>query len=208
MIRLVTISGEFASGGNEVAARLAGELGWALFDGRIIQEIAESTGVQLAVASRCDERIDSLLHRMIRAVWHAGSDRGMAAPGEWSSFDMDRMADLTTRILRRAGETGSCVLVGRGSQCLFQNRRDALHVFTYAPLAQKLKWVAARHPGTDAEALCQQKDHDRAAYVRRHFGCDWNDRHLYHLTVSTCAGEEAVTDLLLRIVRSEKAAHG
>ena len=40
---------------------------------------------------------------------------------------------LTRRIIEEAAEIGDCVIVGRGSQCILQQREDTFHVFIYAP---------------------------------------------------------------------------
>src|SRR5262245_11673823 len=95
MIRVVTITGEFGSGGTDIAERVGRQLGWKVLDRQIIEEISRAVGVDPEVAAGCDERIDSVVHRIVRSVWHSGIEAGMAAPGIWSGFDSDRMAQLT-----------------------------------------------------------------------------------------------------------------
>jgi cytidylate kinase len=208
MIRVITISGEYGSGGVDIADRVAEQLHWALFDSRIIQEISKQAGVEPHVALHCDERVDSLLHRFIRSMWHSGTDRGAAAPDTISAFDTDAMAAMTRRIIIQAASIGSCVIVGRGGQCLLQDRRDCLHVFTYAPHRNRVAWVRSRYPDSqDPAGLCARKDDERAAYIRRHFDCDWTDRHLYDLMLSSSMGQDRIASILVDAVRGTPEAH-
>ena len=204
MFRLVTISGEYGSGGADIAEIVSKELNWALLDRRLIEDISAQAGVSAEAARGCDERIDSVMHRLVRSIWHSGSDKGSAAPGEWSSFDSDRMADLTQRAIHKAADMGECVIVGRGGQCLLQSRNDAMHVFIYAPEKLKRKWVRTQHPEAhDPEAIRFQKDRERHDYIKRHFGCDWFDRHLYHMMLSSCMGAPAAAAIVIQALRSE-----
>ena len=202
MIRVVTIAGEYGSGGTEIAER-AGRLGWRVLDRQIIEEISKTAGVDPAIAAGCDERIDSVIHRLVRSVWHSGLEAGIAAPAGWSAFDSDRMAQLTRGVILHAARLGDCIIVGRGGQCLLQNEPTALHVLIYAPYGHRLRWVKRRlSPEQDPVAVLAAKDHERVSYVRRHFDSDYFDRHLYHLLVSACIGEDSVAELIADAVRA------
>ena len=108
-------------------------------------------------------------------------------------FDADVAADLTRRIIEEAAEIGDCVIVGRGSQCILQQREDAFHVFIYAPRGERLNRLLRRDPRlskVEAEKKLDAEDATRAAYVRAHFGEDWQNRHLYHLMLSSSLGKK------------------
>ena len=110
-------------------------MGWKLLDARIIEEVAQHTGLAPEVVQRCDERVDSMLYRLVKSVWHGGTERAVSGPAAGVAFDAEEMAVLSRRVIERAAELGEYVIVGRGSQCLLQRRTDTLHVFTYAPRA-------------------------------------------------------------------------
>lgn len=203
MIRVVTIAGEYGSGGTEIAERVGRLLSWKVLDRQIIEEISRSAGVDPSIAAGCDERIDSVIHRLVRSVWHSGFEAGVAAPTGWSAFDSDRMAQLTRGVILQAAKMGECVIVGRGGQCLLQKEPTALHVLVYAPYSHRLRWVKNRLAAhQDAGAVLADRDNERALYVRRHFNSDYFDRHLYHLSVSACLGEDSVAELIAQAVRS------
>ncbi|HTS67620.1 MAG TPA: cytidylate kinase-like family protein, partial [Terriglobia bacterium] len=99
-----------------------------------------------------------------------------------------------------AAAIGDCVIVGRGSQCLLQQREDAFHVFVYAPRSERLTRLLSRDPSLSksfAEKKMDEEDAARAAYVRDHFGENWQNRHLYHLMVSSSLGEKETASIIL-----------
>jgi cytidylate kinase len=105
---------------------------------------------------------------------------------------------LTQRVVRRAGETGQCVIVGRGSAHFLRDRPDAYHVFIYAPFEEKVR--REREAGRDAAQaaeLVETVDAERAAYIKQYFGLEWPCRALYHLMVNSRIGDEAVVRTIL-----------
>jgi cytidylate kinase len=92
------------------------------------------------------------------------------------------------------------VIVGRGSQCILQQRDDAFHVFIYAPRGERLERLLHRDhqlSKVEAEKKLDVEDATRAAYVRTHFGDDWQNRHLYHLMMSSSLGEKEAVSIIL-----------
>ena len=208
MFRVVTVAREYGSGGGRIAQLLADRLGWKLLDRCLIERIAEAAQVEPAVAARYDERPDPWIERLAKAF---GQVAGYIPGSQPDLFGAEAMASLTQHVIEEAAEIGNCVIVGRGSQCILQQRTDAFHVFIYAPQAEKLSRVRNRRPAlTEAaakEALNAQ-DRERAAYVRRFFDHDWSNRHLYHLMISSCLGEAVAVPTILSAmgVAQEKLA--
>ncbi|SRR5579883_70024 len=190
MIRVITIGREFGSGGAEVARLLAEQLGWKLVDRDFIDRIAQLAEVSPLEAERCDERIDSWFHRAVKALWHGGYEGSATSTGgESVVFDSDSMARLARRVIDEAASLGQCVIVGRGAQCILQQRKSAFHVFVYAPWRERVDRVRRRlGTGVDAEAVILNTDRARETYIRRHFAQNWTDRHLYDLMVNSCVG--------------------
>jgi cytidylate kinase len=197
-IRAITISREYGSGGGIIARILAHRLGWKLVDSALIDEIARIANVNPQVAARLDEAIDPWFHRLTKALWRGGYE-GSATCELTDSFDADAMASMCRRVITEAVEIGQCVIVGRGGQCILQARQDVFHVSVYAPLAQKIERLRDRKPpGTDLAALAYETDRRRAAYVRRYFGQDWTDRHLYNLAICSGCGLERTASAIMQ----------
>ncbi len=201
-IRAITIGGEYGSGREEIGRLLAEKLGWKLVDKSLIDEIARAAHVEPDVARRFDETVDPWLHRMQKALWHGGYE-GVVSTTE-AGFDADAMAAATRPIIEQAAKQGQCVIVGRGAQCVLQQHDEVFHVFVYGPRKERIERVRRHDPGRNAEALVEEWDQRRAQYIRRYFGCDWTNRHLFDLMVCSSMGEEAAAAAVVAAVGKYK----
>jgi cytidylate kinase len=196
MFRLVTIEREYGCGGGIIAARLAERLGWKLWDQLITEEIARLAKVDAATVKRCDERMDSRLHRLAKSFWRGSYERG--TPLGDQVFDTDCMMSWMQDIANRIGREGNAVVVGRGTPYLLRENPDTFHVFLYAPRAEKIRrTIADGHSEEEAEELVDSVDRERIAYVKHYFNADWPTRSLYHLMLNTAVGDEPVIHTIL-----------
>ncbi len=199
-IRVITIGGEYGSGRADIGRVTAQALGWNLMDGALIEAIAGNAHVDCETARRYDECIDSWFHRLRKALWHGGYE-GVATTTE-ANLDADAMAVLTRRVVEEAANQGNCVIVGRGGQCILQDRRDAFHVFVYAPRQQRIEHIRRELGATaDAEERMDASDRRRVAYIRHHFGQDWTNPHLYDLMICAGMGQAAAVAAILAAVK-------
>ena len=198
MFRVITVAREYGSGGARIAQMLADRLDWKLLDRCLVEKIAQVARVEPKVAEQYDERPDPWVNRLVRALWQGGSMRGLMAGPIPELFGADTMASLSQRLIEEAADIGNCVIVGRASQCILQQRGDAFHVFIYAPRAERLRRVLRRHAShAEAELALDARDQERAALIRRFFNQDWANRHLYDLMISSKLGEEVVLSTIL-----------
>ena len=63
MIKVITVDREYGTGGAEIAAKLASELGWKLWDQALTTEIARLAKCAPAQVECREERRDPLSHR-------------------------------------------------------------------------------------------------------------------------------------------------
>ena len=198
MVRIITIGREYGSGGSDIAKVLGARLGWKLIDDSLVSEIAAAANSSPEAIAGCEESVDPWFHRITRALWHGGFLGSVARP-EAEASDAENVARLWHRVIVEAAEIGNCVTVGRGGQCLLQKRRDAFHVFVYAPLAQKIERLKRREPrGTDLAAAARERDARRSAYIRHYFNHDWCNPHLYHVMLCSSVGIERAADAILQ----------
>ncbi len=202
-IRVITIGGEYGSGRAEIAREAARVLGWNLVDQSLLDAIARTAQVDPELARRYDERVDSWLHRLRKALWHGGHE-GVPSSSE-ADFDADALAALARRVIAEAANQGSCVIVGRGGQCILQGRPDVLHVFVYAPRRERIERIRREQgPRAEAEELMDASDRRREIYIRRNFGQEWTDPHLYDLMLCSSIGEAAAVTAILAAAGSQK----
>jgi cytidylate kinase len=207
MFRVITVAREYGSGGAHIAQLLADRLGWKLLDRCLVERIAQVARVDPQLAERYDERPDPWVIRIVHALWQGGLMRGTMAGPMPELFDADTMASLSRRVIEEAADIGNCLIVGRASQCILQERSDAFHVFIYAPRAERLQRVRSRHASrAEAELALEARDQERAALIRRYFNQDWSNRHLYDLMITSKLGEEVVLSTILNAMGVGRAS--
>ncbi|HJX01131.1 MAG TPA: cytidylate kinase-like family protein [Terriglobales bacterium] len=200
MFRLISLEREYGCGGGNIAAALADRLGWKLWDHLLTEEIARLAQVDPSAVKRCDERMDSRLHRLAKVFWRGSYER--SSPLGTQVFDTDRMMSLMQEIMDRIGRDGNAVVVGRGAPFFLRENPEAFHVFLYAPRVEKIRRaVEDGISREDAEERVDSVDRERIAYVKHYFGADWPTRSLYHMMLNTAVGNDAVVETILKTMR-------
>ncbi len=201
MFRLVTIEREYGCGGGSIAATLADHLGWKLWDHLLTEEIARMANVDPAAVMRCDERMDSRLHRLAKSFWRGSYERNSAALGS-QVFDTDCMMSMMQEIMNRIAREGDAVVVGRGAPYFLRENPDTFHIFLYAPRSEKIRrTIADGHSKGEAEELVDSVDRERVAYIKHYFNSDWPTRSLYHMMLNTAMGNGPVIRTILDTMR-------
>ena len=196
MFRLITIEREYGSGAAAIAASLAEQLGWKLWDHLLTEEIARIAKVDPSAVLRCDERMDSRVHRLAKVFWRGSYER--STPLGNQIFDTDRMVAMMQDIMNRIAHEGNAVIVGRGAPYFLRENPDAFHIFLYAPRAEKIRrTIAEGHSQEEAEEMVDSVDRERIAYVKHYFNADWPTRSLYHMMLNTAVGNGLVVQTIL-----------
>jgi cytidylate kinase len=202
MIRIITVEREYGCGGGEIAHHLAAKLGWKLWDHLLTEEIAQSAKCPQAVVQQREERNDPLYYRLFKAFMR-GSYEGSQNVHKLNLVDSECIMKFTRQVVMRIAGSGDCVIVGRGSQHILQDREDTLRVFLYAPRVEKVRRLMARGKSeADAEELVDTVDRDRKAYVHKYFHMEWPNLTLYHAMFNTAVGDETVVHSILDLRQS------
>ncbi len=200
MFRVITIEREYGCGGGGIAAQLAQQLGWKLWDHLLTEEVARLANVDPSAVIRCDERMDSGLHRLAKAFWRGSYER--SSPLGSQVFDTDRMMVLMQDIMNRVAKEGNAVVVGRGAPYFLREDPKAFHVFLYAPRAEKIRRIVTDgHSSNEADEMVDSVDRERIAYIKHYFNADWPTRSLYHMMLNTAMGNEPVIKTILGTMR-------
>jgi Cytidylate kinase-like family len=200
MIRIITVEREYGSGGGVIAAALAERLGWTLWDQLLTDEIARRIRCDRTAVEAHEERPDPAYYRLFKAFMRGTFEGSINAP-RLNIVDTDRVLEASLAIQRELAEAGNVVIVGRGSAYCLGMRRDAFHVFVYAPFANKVRRLRSiGNTEEKATELAETIDRDRATFIKRYFDLDWPAIHRFHLMVNSSVGDDVVVDTILGAV--------
>jgi len=200
MIRTITVEREFGSGGSVVASALAERLGWTLWDQRLTDEIARRIDCDRRAVEEHEERLDPTYYGLFKAFLLGSFEGSVNAPG-MRIVDTECVRKVVREIESELADTGKCVIVGRGSAYYLGDRRDAFHVFIYAPFANKVRRLQSLgHSESDANKLAETVDRDRAAFIKRYFNLEWPAIHRFHLMINSSIGDGVAAETILEAV--------
>lgn len=185
-MQAVTISREYGSGGGEIAARVAGILGWRLFDHEAVVQVARELGISVTDAEAQDEHVESLGMRLLNGL-------SLIQPPMSNAMQLISLPnelvyhETMQKVVEAALTAGHVVIVGRGSQMQLRERRDILHVRVVAPLEQRIAYVMGRENLNREQALARihYKDSGRARYLQAQYHQNPANPLLYDLVLNT-----------------------
>ena len=205
MIRIITIDREYGSGAADIAAVLAAQLGWKLWDELLTIEIARILGCDCPAVEQREERRDALHYRLFK-MFLRGSFEGTLNAQRVNMVDADCIREASEKVVREAAHEGNCVIVGRGSAYYLQSNPEAFHVFIYGSFEEKIQRLCLKGKSEEeAHVLVETVDQDRAAYIRQYFKIDWPFRGSYHLMINSSLGDDVVVQTILNSVAMVEA---
>ena len=180
LVKVITISRQLGSGGDEIAEMLASRLGWRCLCRDIIDRAARSSGAPEAALAEIDE----LKILGLRP----------AAPARQA------YRQAVEAIIRQAAEEGRAVIVGRGGQAILRHHPQALHVKIVSSPELRVRRLMAQE-GINEEAAVNRivaSDRSQATYLRREHGIRWLDPLFYDLVINIGWGDFSwAVDLIL-----------
>jgi cytidylate kinase len=211
---VITISRQYGSGGDEIAARVREMLGYRLFDKRMMAQVASEMGLserEIVDFSEEDYKVRGFLERL----FGRRSSRVVAEVGTWTrdtagvssvaveQLDEEWCITMVKSTIRGAYKHENIVIVGRGGQAVLQDMPDVLHVRVESPAsvrAQRIQEQESVTPRT-AEEMVSERDKGAAAYLKRFHDVEWDDPTLYHLVINTGKWDtEAAAHLIVNAV--------
>jgi len=195
---VITISRQYGSGGDEIAAQVCEQLGYKYFDKQLMSKIASDVSlaeVQMSDISEDSYKGRSFLERLlvpssrvktaeIRS-WTRDTSGGRSVLVE--SLDEEATINLVRATVEAVYKLDDIVIVGRGGQAILQNMPGVLHVRIEAPQEKRIRYIQQQEQLGEAEArdLINEKDKAAETYLRRFHSVNWNNPLLYHLVLNT-----------------------
>ena len=177
MVRIITISREFGSGGRTVGKEVAACLGIPCYDRELIEKVAEETGYAREFVEEESE--------------YAPSANDLAYMFLGRGFDglsnADRIWIEQRKIIEKLANDGPCVIVGRCADYILKDRSDCLHVFVYADKAFRAERIVKEYGETGVEPgkRLQEKDKKRKLNYKYFTDREWGKRENYHLSIDS-----------------------
>jgi cytidylate kinase len=210
---VITISRQYGSEGDEIAANLCQILGYQSFDKQLMEKVATEVGLtegEIVDFTEDQHQVRGFLDRLLgnqRQIvtqtrsW--GEDRYGVRTLDVKEIDATVSISLVQAVIHAAARHGNVVIVGRGGQAVLRNEPGVLHVRIEAPLETRLQRVQLREGLTYelAREVVAQRDRAAADSLKRFYGVDWSDSLLYHLIVNTGRwGIESASRLIVNAV--------
>ncbi len=192
----ITIARMIGSGGGEIAQLLSKRLGWQVFDREIVEVIIRQGHFREAILMALDERDRSSVELWVDGLIHG------------SLVDKGDYHRTLIRVLTSISMHGHAIIIGRGAPHVLDPRRT-LNVRIVAPKAVRIDAIARSRAIAHAQAasVVEETDHERAAFILKHFHRSIDDPTGYDLTINTGGlGIEAASDLILTALRLKLGA--
>nr|WP_320194231.1 cytidylate kinase-like family protein [uncultured Desulfobacter sp.] len=172
--RVITISREFGSRGQQVAEALAHALEYDLFHHEILESMIKESQNAKVLLETLDEKGMNIVEDLVAELVHEHH----LWPDEYSK--------ILLRVLNTIGRHGNAVILGRGANFALKNI-NALRVRIVAPDALRRKVVqeARGLNAEDAQKMMVSTDANRTAFIRRYFNADTQDPANYDLVLNT-----------------------
>ena len=208
---IITISKEFASGGQEIAKKVAEILNIDYFDREIIKAVASRTKVPELEVELYEEdrhnRMQIFFSRVIDPIILRENlrDSFPLLPQEKEDksksrkrfqpyacevtgwLDGDIYQEMVKTFIEEFAKTKNAVICGRGGQCILRGEKNCLHVRIVASLEDRIERAikVKKVDPKKAKKIVEEIDNRRRAYIKHYYHEDCRDPKLYHLILNS-----------------------
>lgn len=191
-INIITISREYGSGGRAIGQKVAEKLGWDFYDKELIARAAEETGFAESFIKKYGEQRS--MSNFLSLPFSGMTFNGMSAE--------DYLWSIQRKIIRELADEAPCVIVGRCSDYILKDRRDALHVFVHGNDLDKIKRIqnVYHDPTENPVKRLAEVDRSRSRNYRYYTDREWGVSSNYSLCLnSSVFGVDGCADLIVEL---------
>lgn len=191
MKKIITISREFGAGGSAIGMEVAKRLGFEFYDKAIILRTAKESNIDVESILRWDEKVPK--------------NFGFAQ----SLFDFynrplnEKLFDAQKDAIRRIGEKGKCVIVGRNANTILKEFDNCLHVFVHADPYWRMEHMKEKMPDATEAKISEQIrviDKARRKYCAYYTNTEFGVADYYDISLnSSSLGIETCIDTICNI---------
>ncbi len=182
---VITVARGFGTGGKEISARLAEELGINCYENRILTLASQLSGYDEFEFVQADEKLKggmvaAFLNKL--PISHEPRPERKEFVHNWDLFDYQ------AKIIRDLADTESCVIVGKCADYVLRERKNVISVYIEAPRPYCRERIMRKMNIGPAEAdeLITKTDKYRAEYYQHYTGGNyWTNPVNYDLTLNS-----------------------
>ena len=128
---IVTIGRQYGSGGSEIGARLAKELGIHFYDKNILRMNSNESGIKESYYHMADERAgDKLLYKIVKSMTPENGAPSLGA----DLVSADNLFRFQSEVIRKLAAAEDCVIIGRCADYVLEGTEGLVRVFIYADM--------------------------------------------------------------------------
>lgn len=193
---IITIARQYGSGGREIGALLAKELGIKYYDKELLSRAAKESGICEELFENHDEKpTNSFLYSLVMDTYSFGYTS--AAFSDMPINQKVFLAQFNT--IKKIADEGPCVIVGRCADYALEDYDNCLSVFIHADLNKRIRRVSQKHNLTENKAkdTIVKTDKRRASYYDYYSSKKWGEADSYNLSIdSGILGIEGSVELI------------
>lgn len=196
----ICIGRKFCSGGRNVAALVAENLGIKVYDRDLLKKAAQNTGFSEEFFDEADEE---KTRKGLRSLFmnHLTSN-GLSN----NYLSNESIFNMQSEAIRKIHETEDCVFIGRCADYVLRDSDRLLNVFIAADIDDRVARVCrhAEEGMTPSKALSIIEDIDRkrSSYYNYFTGRTWGDTAVYDICLnSTTLGYDKCAEIIVSLAK-------
>ena len=196
------IGRKFCSGGRNVAALVAENLGIKVYDRDLLKKAAQNTGFSEEFFDEADEE---KTRKGLRSLFmnHLTSN-GLSN----NYLSNESIFNMQSEAIRKIHETEDCVFIGRCADYVLRDSDRLLNVFIAADIDDRVARVCrhAEEGMTPSKALSIIEDIDRkrSSYYNYFTGRTWGDTAVYDICLnSTTLGYDKCAEIIVSLAKEK-----
>ena len=193
---VITIQRQFGTLGRLIAKKMSEKLGVEFYDRDLVDQAAQKLNLPVSQVKESEENGKKLTRN---PFWQQLLPLGSESPDE-----QDRIFEAQKNIIQFLAEKESCIIVGRCSDFVLQDMKNALHIYIYAPYDVRVRNCVEHLNLSEDEArkMCVDVDRARDSYEKRYAGCALDDKRMKHILIdSSLFGPEGTADFLVEAAK-------
>lgn len=202
----ITISRQFGALGGTLGARVAKRLGYKYFNDQLIKDVAKHVGasvkdVTLLEKKKRPSKLMSFLEKVVKV-------NIIERKRKFKPVDVKEYVEGIKEIVLRYYEQGNCVIIGRGSNYILQDKEDVIHLLLVASKQHRINALVNTFGFTREQA---KKAIERADMIRNDFLYYFSQRenHDDPLLYTLCLNMDRLTldeaeDIVVNLVKQRE----